>query len=165
MLPKGKLLEDYLHSTLHQSRKVISTFAMNPVGIWQMMQSNTKLEQHCLAVLGVKKSEEKCYKRESCLKLTWTQPYCTSPEMCISTFAVEPVGIWQIRQGKVKEGLFEVLLAGEMMSEHQHLVSLINFDNVAAIVYWQLWPTGSSGAFSTFTLNTSYCIISKVYPK
>jgi len=56
---------------------------------------------------------------------------------------VEPVGISQMMQGKVKEGLFVGLSVGVVVSEHQHLVSLINFKAVwqpqctlAILAYW-----------------------------
>jgi len=68
--------------------------------------------------------------------------------MCISTFAMEPVGILQMMQGKVKESLF----AG-VMSEHWHLATLINFKTM-----WQPQCASNSGllahqgAFSMFTM-------------
>ena len=53
-LPKGKLLEDDLNSTLHQFRKGFSTFAMEPVAIWQTKQCTNLMEKHFLPVLLVK---------------------------------------------------------------------------------------------------------------
>jgi len=47
-----KLLDDHLNLTLHQSS--VSTFAMEPVGIWQLMHSSSLAELHFLPVLVVK---------------------------------------------------------------------------------------------------------------